>query len=72
MAWKDKDAALAQEKQDRVRIASIRVGAELGIAGIKYACDLNGYYGGPPRMPLLPLTADVKVEVAQIMDAIRN
>jgi dihydrodipicolinate synthase/N-acetylneuraminate lyase len=72
MAWKDKDSALAQEKQDRVRIASIRVGAELGVAGVKYACDLNGYYGGPPRMPLLPLTSDVKAEVAEIMDGIRN
>lgn len=72
MAWKDKDSALAQEKQDRVRIASIRVGGELGIPGIKYACDLNGYYGGPPRMPLLPLTADAKAEVAQIMDGTRN
>jgi 4-hydroxy-2-oxoglutarate aldolase len=72
MAWKDKDPALAREKQERVRIASQRVGADLGIAGVKYACDLNGYYGGAPRMPLLPLTADVKAEVVHIMDGIRN
>jgi 4-hydroxy-2-oxoglutarate aldolase len=71
-AWKDKDPVLAQEKQERIRHASTRVGGELGIPGIKYACDLNGYYGGPPRMPLLPLTADLKVEVAEIMAGIRN
>ncbi len=65
-AWKDKDPVLAQEKQERIRHASARVGGELGIPGIKYACDLNGYYGGPPRMPLLPLTADLKAEVAEI------
>lgn len=71
-AWKDKDPVLAQEKQERVRRASLRVGGELGIAGIKYGCDLNGYYGGPPRMPLLPLTADQKHEVDEILANIRN
>jgi dihydrodipicolinate synthase/N-acetylneuraminate lyase len=71
-AWKDKDPVLALEKQERIRHASARVGGELGIPGIKYACDLNGYYGGPPRMPLLPLTADLKAEVAAIMAGIRN
>jgi 4-hydroxy-2-oxoglutarate aldolase len=71
-AWKEKDPVLAQEKQERIRHASARVGGELGIPGIKYACDLNGYYGGPTRMPLLPLTADVKAEVAEIMAGIRN
>ena len=53
-AWKEKDPVLAQEKQERIRHASARVGGELGIPGIKFACDFNGYYGGPPRMPLLP------------------
>jgi dihydrodipicolinate synthase/N-acetylneuraminate lyase len=71
-AWRDKDAALAQEKQQRVLRASARVGGELGIAGIKHACDLNGYYGGSPRMPLLPLTGIVKAEVAEIMANIPN
>jgi len=72
LAWKDKEPVLAQEKQERIRHASARVGGELGIPGIKFACDLNGYYGGPPRMPLLPLTADLKAEVAEIMAGIRN
>jgi 4-hydroxy-2-oxoglutarate aldolase len=71
-AWKDKDPALALEKQDRILRASTRVSGELGIAGIKYACDLNGYYGGPPRMPLLPLTADLKAEVVEIISNIPN
>lgn len=71
-AWKEKDPVLAKEKQERIRDASTRVGGELGIPGIKFACDLNGYYGGPPRMPLLPLTADVKFEVTEIMAGIRN
>lgn len=71
-AWKDKDVILAQEKQERIQRASSRVSGELGIPGIKFACDLNGYYGGSPRMPLLPLTADQKAEVTEIMAGIRN
>ena len=71
-AWKEKNPVLAQEKQERIRHASARVGGELGIPGIKFACDFNGYYGGPPRMPLLPLAADLKAEVTEIMAGIRN
>jgi dihydrodipicolinate synthase/N-acetylneuraminate lyase len=71
-AWREQDPVLAQEKQHRIARASTRVTGELGIAGIKCACDLNGYYGGPPRMPLLPLTAELKAEVAELMANIRN
>ncbi len=71
-AWKEKDPVLAQEKQERIRRASTRIGGELGVPGIKFACDLNGYYGGPSRMPLLPLTAEVKAEVTEIVANIRN
>lgn len=71
-AWKDHDLALAQEKQKRIALPNRRIVAELGIAGLKYACDFNGYYGGRPRSPLLPLTADEKAEVERLMAEIRN
>ena len=71
-AWKEGDAELARIKQERITRAAIRVGAELGIPALKYGMDLNGYYGGPPRLPLLPLTADLKTEVEQLMSDIRN
>jgi dihydrodipicolinate synthase/N-acetylneuraminate lyase len=71
-AWKEGDTDLARLKQERISQAAIRVGSEIGVAGIKYAMDLNGYYGGPPRLPLLPLTADLKVEVERLMSDIRN
>ena len=71
-AWKEKDEALAEEKQQRLVGASNRVSGELGIAGLKYACDLNGYYGGKPRLPLLPLTGAEREEVAELMADLRN
>ena len=71
-AWKDGDIKLALEKQERVVRAAARIFGDLGIPGIKYACDLNGYYGGPVRLPLLPLTADLKLEVERLMADIKN
>jgi dihydrodipicolinate synthase/N-acetylneuraminate lyase len=71
-AWKEGDAELARLKQERISKAATRVGSQMGIPGLKYALDLNGYYGGPPRLPLLPLTADLKREVEQLMSDIRN
>ena len=63
---------MAREKQERIVQASLKVGGELGIPGIKYAMDLNGYYGGPSRLPLLPLTVDQKLEIERLMVNIRN
>jgi dihydrodipicolinate synthase/N-acetylneuraminate lyase len=71
-AWKDGDPALAAEKQDRLRLPALRVEEELGVAGIKYGCDLNGYFGGRPRLPTLPLTGLERAEVEAAMDGIRN
>ncbi len=71
-AWKEGDAELARLKQERITNAAQRVGSELGIPGMKYGMDLNGYYGGPARLPLLPLTADLKHEVEQLLADVRN
>jgi 4-hydroxy-2-oxoglutarate aldolase len=30
------------------------------VAALKYAMDLNGYYGGPPRLPLPPVSKEAK------------
>jgi len=71
-AWKENDPALAATKQQRVVEASTTVLGKYGIPGVKHACDLNGYYGGRPRLPLLPLNAEQQAEVARIMADLRN
>ena len=71
-AWKEGDAALAREKQERIAKAAERIVGGLSIPGVKYAMDYNGCFGGVPRLPLLPLTADKKAEVEQLLENIRN
>jgi len=71
-AWKEGDAALARLKQERIANAAQRVVSDLGVPGVKYGMDFNGYYGGPARLPFLPLTATVKTEVEQLLADIRN
>jgi 4-hydroxy-2-oxoglutarate aldolase len=72
LAWKDHDLELAQEKQQRIVAAGARILGAFGLAGIKYACDFNGYYGGNPRSPILPLSAEQKAEIEGLLVEIRN
>ena len=71
-AWKDGDEGLAEEKQTRLQRVAERLEEELGVAGIKFGCDLNGYFGGTPRSPQLPLTAEERAEIETLMRGLRN
>lgn len=71
-ALKDGDNALAREKQERVKLAAQRVVGELGVPGVKYSMDLNGYYGGPSRLPFLPLSGEQKSEIEKLMAGIKS
>jgi len=71
-ASREGNSELAREKQDRIKVAAQRVVGDLGVPGVKYAMDLNGYYGGPSRLPFLPLTADQKLEIEKLMEAIKS
>jgi len=41
-----------------------------GIPGLKYTLDRIGYYGGTPRLPLLPLDEEGKREMDAVLDKI--
>ena len=71
-AWKEGDAKLAREKQERISKATERISGDFGIPGLKYGMDLNGYFGGPARLPLLPLTAALRAEVEELLADVRN
>ncbi len=70
-AWKDGDQSLAEEKQIRIREAAA-LAESLGPGGLKYACDLNGYAAGLPRLPHLPPTGESRAALDALMHPLRN
>jgi 4-hydroxy-2-oxoglutarate aldolase len=71
-AWKDSDQPLADEKLARLRAAAHLAAEVFGPGGLKFACDLNGYFGGLPRLPQLPPTGEQRAEIEHLMEGIRN
>jgi len=61
------DMARARALADRLAVAGKLFGQRFGIPGLKYALDRLGYYGGPPRLPLLPLSDDAKAEIEAVL-----
>jgi 4-hydroxy-2-oxoglutarate aldolase len=44
------------------------VTAQYGVAGLKAAMDMLGYYGGPVRAPLLPLSMEAKASLRKTLE----
>jgi 4-hydroxy-2-oxoglutarate aldolase len=59
--------AEARELQLKLLAANKAVTAGFGVAGLKAALDMVGYFGGDPRPPLVPLGDDRKNELRDIL-----
>jgi 4-hydroxy-2-oxoglutarate aldolase len=57
------DSARADSLQKKLSAASEMLGTRYGIAGLKYALDRVGYFGGLPRPPLLPVNESEQHEI---------
>lgn len=68
-AFKDGDPGLADEKQRRILQAGKM--AET-VAAAKYGCDVNGYFGGEPRLPRFPVTGAARLEIEAVLDGLRT
>jgi dihydrodipicolinate synthase/N-acetylneuraminate lyase len=71
-AFKDGDEALAAEKQARIQKAASYVQGWAGISTLKYACDLNAYFGGPARLPLLPPSTTYREGIERELAGLKN
>lgn len=64
-AHRTREAEAGLDWQNRIGHAAYLVTAKYGVPGLKHAMDLNGYYGGPCRLPLGPLTPAAKAEIEE-------
>jgi 4-hydroxy-2-oxoglutarate aldolase len=62
-AHRQREFEAAMDWQRRLSRAAVLVTTKYGIPGLKYAMDLNGYYGGPVRLPLSSITPQAKLEI---------
>ena len=53
----------AEKLDARARALSGNAAGKAGVAGVKAAMDVRGYFGGAPRLPLLPLGEKEKAEL---------
>lgn len=71
-AHRTREPEAALDWQNRIARAAQLVTTKYGIPGLKYAMDLNGYYGGPPRLPLTMLRPEQQTEIAQAFEGIKG
>ena len=64
-AFRTREEAAGLDWQNRIGRPAVLVTTKYGVPGLKYAMDLNGYYGGPPRLPLSPPTPEAKKEIEE-------
>jgi 4-hydroxy-2-oxoglutarate aldolase len=71
-AFRQREDAAGLDWQNRIGRASALVTTKYGVPGLKHAMDLNGYYGGPPRLPLSVPTPEAKREIAEAFENLKG
>ncbi|HLK20727.1 MAG TPA: dihydrodipicolinate synthase family protein [Bryobacteraceae bacterium] len=71
-AHRTREPEAALDWQNRIGRAAYLVTAKYGVPGLKYAMDLAGYYGGPPRLPLTVPAPPAKKEIEEAFADLRG
>lgn len=71
-AFRTRQEEAAKDWQNRILPAAKLIATKHGIPGLKYAMDLNGYYGGPPRLPFVVPSAAAKAEIEAVFDGLKG
>jgi 4-hydroxy-2-oxoglutarate aldolase len=71
-AHRTRETAAALDWQNRIARAAQLVTTKYGVPGLKYAMDLNGYYGGPPRLPLTTLRPEAQRQIEQAFEGLKG
>ena len=62
-AFRTREEEAGIDWQGRISHPSLLITDLYGVAGLKHAMDLNGYYGGPPRLPFVPVSLNARHEI---------
>jgi 4-hydroxy-2-oxoglutarate aldolase len=70
-AYRDGDHPLAAEKQHHLASPSAHIESH-GAPALKYAADLNAYYGGTPRLPQVRPDVASREQIDELLRAIKS
>jgi 4-hydroxy-2-oxoglutarate aldolase len=71
-AHRSREAEAAADWQKRISPAATLIASTYGIPGLKHAMDLMGYFGGPPRLPFVPVGPVAQAEIAKSFDGLKG
>jgi 4-hydroxy-2-oxoglutarate aldolase len=71
-AFRTREEEAGIDWQGRISHPSILVTDMYGVPGLKHAMDLNGYYGGPPRLPFVPVSLDARREIEDALKDLKG
>jgi 4-hydroxy-2-oxoglutarate aldolase len=71
-AFRTREEEAGLDWQARITHPAILVTDMYSVAGLKHAMDLNGYYGGPPRLPFTPVSLDARREIEDAFQSLRG
>ena len=71
-AFRTREYDAGKDWQSRITPPATLIAKKYGIPGLKHAMDLNGYYGGAPRLPFVPPSLEAKAEIEQAFDGLRS
>lgn len=69
-AFRTRELEAGADWQARITPLSKLIASQHGIPALKYAMDLNGFYGGVPRLPFLPPSTAMKHSVEEAMNGL--
>jgi 4-hydroxy-2-oxoglutarate aldolase len=71
-AHRSREEEAGRDWQNRIARAAVLVTSKYGVPGLKHAMDLNGYYGGPPRLPLSVPTLEARREIEEAFQDLKG
>jgi 4-hydroxy-2-oxoglutarate aldolase len=70
-AFRTREEEAGADLQSRIAAAAL-ASTRYGVPGLKHAMDLNGYYGGPPRLPLAVPSPEARAEIEEAFRDLRG
>jgi 4-hydroxy-2-oxoglutarate aldolase len=71
-AYRTREEEAGLDWQARIAPPAELVNTRYGVPGLKHAMDLNGYYGGPPRLPWTAPGPAAKREIQEAFADLRS